>query len=105
MTSAQLLAPSLAAGLVTAGLGIGTITAPGVAEASGLRSTVSPVAAPAETAGIKNFSAGIKNFSCSVFFFLLPGRTENANYRLCGLSSDAPGPARQNLKVAGVFGI
>ena len=98
MTFAQLLAPSLAAGLVTASLGIGTITAPGVAEASGLRSTVSPVAAPAET-------AGIKNFSCSVFFFLLPGRTENANYRLCGLSSAAPSPARQNLKVAAVFGI
>jgi len=97
MTFAQLLAPSLAAGLVTAGLGIGTITAPGVAEASGLRSAVRPVAAPVET-------AGIKNFGCSVFFFLVPGRTEYANYRLCGMSA-APSPARQNLKVAAVFGI
>ena len=96
MAIAQLLAPSLAAGLVTAGLGVGTITAPAVAEASGLRSTVSPVAAPVETAG------RIKNFGCSVFFFVLPGDTANANYRLCGLS-EAPSSDRQNLKVAGVF--
>jgi hypothetical protein len=96
MTISQLLAPSMAAGLITAGLGIGTITAPGVAEASGLRSTVSPVVAPVETA------RRLKNFACSVFFFALPGDTAFANYRLCGLS-EAPSPARQNLKVAAVF--
>ena len=86
----------MAAGLITAGLGIGTITAPGVAEASGLRSTVSPVVAPVDTA------RRLKNFACSVFFFALPGDTAFANYRLCGLS-EAPSPARQNLKVAAVF--
>ena len=96
MTISQLLAPSMAAGLITAGLGIGTITAPGVAEASGLRSTVSPVVAPVDTA------RRLKNFACSVFFFALPGDTAFANYRLCGLS-EAPSPARQNLKVAAVF--
>jgi invasion protein IalB len=104
MTIAQFLAPSLAAGLVTAGLGLGTITAPGVAEASGLRpsaatnlrTTVSPAGAPVET-------AGLWSFACSVTMFIIPGDTTKANYKIC--MSEAPSPASQNLKVAMVFGI
>jgi hypothetical protein len=95
MTFAQLLAPSLAAGLVTAGLGIGTITAPGVAEASGLRPTVSTTAPSVET-------AMDWRTACSLVFWAIPGRTERANYRYC-LSSEPPSPARQNLKIAAVF--
>jgi hypothetical protein len=97
MTIAQLLAPSLAAGLATAGLGIGTITAPGVAEASGLRPTVDTTAPSGETVAINWRTA------CSLFYWALPGDQTRANYRAC--LSEAPSPARQNLNVAGVFGI
>lgn len=102
MTIAQILAPSLAVGLVTAGLGIGTITAPGVAEASGLRSSLSPAVSTTAIAGPVEM-AGLRRGLCSLTMGITPGDTANASDRLC--LSEAPRPAHQNLRVAMVFGI
>jgi hypothetical protein len=102
MVIAQILAPSLAAGLVTAGLGIGTITAFGVVDVSGQRSSLSPAVSPAVIAGPVE-TAGLHHSLCSSTMGVIPGDTAKASDRLC--LTEAPRPAHQNLSAAMVFGI
>lgn len=95
MTFAQRLAPSLAAGLCTAGLGLATTLTPAAAAAAGMRPLDStPATAPVDT-------AGLRQKACSLFFWVLPGNWESENYSLC--LSQAPGTERRVPQVVGVF--
>lgn len=95
MVTIQRLAPSLAAGLFTAGLGLSAVATPGVAEAAGIGPIgSSPATPPMET-------AGLRQKACSLFFWALPGNWESENYSFC--LSKAPGTERPLPLVASVL--